>query len=303
MPSGEYLRYVALGDSQTEGLGDGDDITGLRGWADRLAEHLAAPAPGSSTPIWPYGHASPARSAPNSWRPPSPCAPTWPPSSPGSTTCCGPGSTPTRWPVTWRRCSPRSPRRAPASATVTFPDVARITPLARPISPACRALNHRIRAAAGRHGWSSSRLATTRSSPTRGCGAPTGCTPTPSGTRGSPPRSPTPCGLPGQRRRLDPPPAPGARPPRPGDRSPNCAGPPPSWGPGSAGALRGRSSGDGRTAKRPNLLPLQALPGEADRTDNDPLTMTPVRITREGRLRRRSSLRWGRRGRPAPCAR
>ncbi|MGO4431636.1 SGNH/GDSL hydrolase family protein, partial [Streptomyces sp. MCAF7] len=25
MPSGEYLRYVALGDSQTEGLGDGDD--------------------------------------------------------------------------------------------------------------------------------------------------------------------------------------------------------------------------------------------------------------------------------------
>lgn len=36
-----YTRYVALGDSQTEGLGDGDDTTGLRGFADRLAEHLA----------------------------------------------------------------------------------------------------------------------------------------------------------------------------------------------------------------------------------------------------------------------
>jgi len=36
------LRYVALGDSQTEGVGDGDDETGLRGWADRLAERLAA---------------------------------------------------------------------------------------------------------------------------------------------------------------------------------------------------------------------------------------------------------------------
>ncbi|MBI0296471.1 SGNH/GDSL hydrolase family protein, partial [Streptomyces sp. PRKS01-29] len=36
-----YSRYVALGDSQTEGLGDGDDTTGLRGFADRLAEHLA----------------------------------------------------------------------------------------------------------------------------------------------------------------------------------------------------------------------------------------------------------------------
>ncbi|MGC5236783.1 SGNH/GDSL hydrolase family protein, partial [Streptomyces albogriseolus] len=32
MPGTEtaYLRYVALGDSQTEGVGDGDDVTGLR---------------------------------------------------------------------------------------------------------------------------------------------------------------------------------------------------------------------------------------------------------------------------------
>ncbi len=36
-----YARYVALGDSQTEGLNDGDDATGIRGWADRLAEALA----------------------------------------------------------------------------------------------------------------------------------------------------------------------------------------------------------------------------------------------------------------------
>ncbi|MFD5575570.1 SGNH/GDSL hydrolase family protein, partial [Streptomyces cadmiisoli] len=46
MPNGEYLRYVALGDSQTEGLGDGDDSVGLRGFADRFAEHLAAVNPG-----------------------------------------------------------------------------------------------------------------------------------------------------------------------------------------------------------------------------------------------------------------
>jgi len=36
-----YLRYVALGDSQTEGLNDGSDESGFRGWADRLAEQLA----------------------------------------------------------------------------------------------------------------------------------------------------------------------------------------------------------------------------------------------------------------------
>lgn len=37
----QQLRYVALGDSQTEGLNDGDEQTGFRGWADRLAEHMA----------------------------------------------------------------------------------------------------------------------------------------------------------------------------------------------------------------------------------------------------------------------
>lgn len=36
-----FERYVALGDSQTEGVGDGDDLTGVRGLADRLADRLA----------------------------------------------------------------------------------------------------------------------------------------------------------------------------------------------------------------------------------------------------------------------
>ena len=39
-----YSRYVAIGDSWTEGLGDPDQDRphGLRGWADRVAEALAA---------------------------------------------------------------------------------------------------------------------------------------------------------------------------------------------------------------------------------------------------------------------
>lgn len=36
-----YQRFVALGDSQTEGLNDGDDHVGVRGWADRFAQRLA----------------------------------------------------------------------------------------------------------------------------------------------------------------------------------------------------------------------------------------------------------------------
>jgi lysophospholipase L1-like esterase len=41
-----YSRYVALGDSQTEGLWDGDDHAGLRGFADRLADRLDELHPG-----------------------------------------------------------------------------------------------------------------------------------------------------------------------------------------------------------------------------------------------------------------
>ena len=41
-----YSRYVALGDSQTEGLWDGDDSVGLLGFADRLAAILDSHYPG-----------------------------------------------------------------------------------------------------------------------------------------------------------------------------------------------------------------------------------------------------------------
>lgn len=37
----QYSRFVALGDSQTEGLNDGDATRGYQGWADRLADRLA----------------------------------------------------------------------------------------------------------------------------------------------------------------------------------------------------------------------------------------------------------------------
>ncbi|OBG25272.1 SGNH/GDSL hydrolase family protein [Mycobacterium sp. 852002-51057_SCH5723018] len=41
-----YSRYVAIGDSQTEGLWDGDDAVGLLGFADRLAVLLDSLYPG-----------------------------------------------------------------------------------------------------------------------------------------------------------------------------------------------------------------------------------------------------------------
>jgi lysophospholipase L1-like esterase len=41
-----YRRYVAIGDSQTEGLWDGDDSIGLLGFADRLAAMVDSIYPG-----------------------------------------------------------------------------------------------------------------------------------------------------------------------------------------------------------------------------------------------------------------
>ncbi|HEY4056843.1 MAG TPA: SGNH/GDSL hydrolase family protein [Kofleriaceae bacterium] len=41
-----FSRYVAIGDSSTEGLDDPDGRGGYRGWADRLAEHVARAYPG-----------------------------------------------------------------------------------------------------------------------------------------------------------------------------------------------------------------------------------------------------------------
>lgn len=46
MSTERYRRYVALGDSSTEGLDDPDGAGHYRGWADRLAEHLARAYPG-----------------------------------------------------------------------------------------------------------------------------------------------------------------------------------------------------------------------------------------------------------------
>ncbi|MCW2622382.1 MAG: lysophospholipase, partial [Frankiales bacterium] len=41
-----FQRYVAIGDSSTEGLDDPDGAGGYRGWADRLAEQVAVTSPG-----------------------------------------------------------------------------------------------------------------------------------------------------------------------------------------------------------------------------------------------------------------
>ena len=79
-----FLRYVAIGDSTTEGLEDPyPDGSGYRGWADRLAERMARRAPVSCTRTSRCAASSPARCTMSSSPRRSRSSPTSRPWSPG----------------------------------------------------------------------------------------------------------------------------------------------------------------------------------------------------------------------------
>lgn len=147
-----YERYVAIGDSQTEGVGDGDDATGLRGWADRLAARIAEASPGLryanlavrgklAGEIHAEQLAQALELKPDL-----------------ATVVAGLND------VLRPKCDVdlvaghleamfASLTAAGATVgTLTFPNVARIAPLAKPLVPRVLALNARIREAAARHG-------------------------------------------------------------------------------------------------------------------------------------------------------
>ncbi|MEU4833187.1 SGNH/GDSL hydrolase family protein [Streptosporangium sp. NPDC023615] len=152
MPHGEHLRYVALGDSQTEGLGDGDDTAGLRGWADRLAEHLADDDPGLLyANLAVRGHlAAQVRAG----QLPAALAlrPDLATVVAGVNDMLRPRFDADEVAAHLEAMFAALTAQGARVATVTFPDITRIIPVARPLSPRVTALNHRIRAAARRHG-------------------------------------------------------------------------------------------------------------------------------------------------------
>ncbi|GAA3803675.1 SGNH/GDSL hydrolase family protein [Sphaerisporangium flaviroseum] len=152
MPSGEYLRYVALGDSQTEGLGDGDDITGLRGWADRLAEQLAAGVPGLQYANLAVRGRLAAQVHAEQLEPALALRPDLATVVAGVNDLLRPRFDADEVGGHLEAMFAALTAQGAHVATVTFPDIARIIPLARPLSPRVAALNHRIRVAARRHG-------------------------------------------------------------------------------------------------------------------------------------------------------
>lgn len=152
MPEQQYDRYVAIGDSQTEGIGDGDDVSGHRGFADRLAARLA-----ELNPDLLYANLA-VRGKLAGEVHAEQLAPALALRPDVATVVAGLNDV----------LRPRFDVDAVAGhleamfasltgagatvGTVTFPNVAKIAPLTRPLLPRVLALNARIRAAAIRHG-------------------------------------------------------------------------------------------------------------------------------------------------------
>ncbi|MCQ4214281.1 SGNH/GDSL hydrolase family protein [Streptomyces longispororuber] len=257
-PQTNFSRYVALGDSQTEGVGDGDDATGLRGWADRFAERLARQNPGLQYANLAVRGRLAGQVRAEQLAPALALKPDLASVVAGVNDLLRPRFDADEVAGELEAMFAALTAEGTHVITLTFPDVTRIMPLARPLGGRITLLNARIREAAGRHGvtvaemnhhavatdprlWSEDRL---HASPLGHARIAAAMAYT--------------LGVPGSddswARPVTPPhrPVPGLR---GGLVELRWAGS--FLGPWLVRRLRGRSSGDGRSAKRPELALVQ----------------------------------------------
>lgn len=151
MQGGEYVRYVALGDSQTEGLGDGDEAAGLRGWADRLAEHLAAVNPSLEYANLAVRGRVAGQVRAEQLGPALALRPDLVTVVAGVNDLLRPRFDAEEVAGHLEEMFATFTAAGAHVATLTFPDVGKIVPVARPLRSRVFDLNDRIRAAAARH--------------------------------------------------------------------------------------------------------------------------------------------------------
>ncbi|GAA4592426.1 SGNH/GDSL hydrolase family protein [Planotetraspora phitsanulokensis] len=147
-----YLRYVALGDSQTEGLGDGDEVAGLRGWADRLAEHLVRHSPGLHYANLAVRGRLAREVRTEQLSPALALQPDLATVVAGVNDLMRPRFDADEVAGHLEAMFAALTAQGALVATLTFPDLTRLIPLARPLGSRVIALNARIRDAARRHG-------------------------------------------------------------------------------------------------------------------------------------------------------
>jgi len=148
-----YSRYVAIGDSQTEGLWDGDDVAGLVGFADRFAAMVDALHPGLR-----YANlAIRGKLVADVLHEQVPQALAMQPDL--VTVCVGmndvirPGRKFGQALVDLDSIYNALADSGATVVTATFPNVAELVPLGRIVSPRVARMNRLIRAAAARHGF------------------------------------------------------------------------------------------------------------------------------------------------------
>jgi len=147
-----YSRYVALGDSQTEGLGDGDDVGGHRGWADRLAEHLAAANPDVRYANLAVRGRLAAQVRSEQLAPALELRPDLATVMAGMNDLVRPGFDAVEVTGCLEEMFAALVAAGAHVVTVTYPDIGKIAPLARPLRSRVLDFNARIRTAAARRG-------------------------------------------------------------------------------------------------------------------------------------------------------
>ncbi|MEU9379264.1 SGNH/GDSL hydrolase family protein [Streptomyces sp. NPDC048255] len=259
MPNGEYLRYVALGDSQTEGLGDGDDTMGLRGFADRFAGHLTAVNPGLQYANLAVRGRLAGQVRAEQLGPALALRPDLATVVAGVNDMLRPRFDAAEVAGHLEEMFAALTAAGAHVVTVTFPDLGKIVPLARPVGPRVADLNDRIRAAAARHGVTVAETARPAAVTDPRMWTEDRLHASPLGHERIAAAIAHAVGLPGSDDTWTLPLPPQAAPGR------SAVAAELRWaaaflGPWLGRRLRGRSSGDGRTAKRPSLLPLSATP-------------------------------------------
>lgn len=151
MADSGYLRYVALGDSQTEGLGDGDEAGGLRGWADRLAEQIARHSPDLLYANLAVRGRLAGQVRAEQLEPALALRPDLATVVAGLNDVLRPRFDADEVAGHLEAMFAALTGKGARVATLTFPDIGRIAPMARPLAPRIVALNARIREAARRH--------------------------------------------------------------------------------------------------------------------------------------------------------
>lgn len=151
MAQRQYTRYVALGDSQTEGLNDGDEISGYRGWADRLSEHLSRVNPDLRYANLAVRGRLAAQVRDEQLAPALALRPDLATVMAGMNDLMRPKFDPAAVAAVLEDMFAQLTRAGADVVTVTFPDIARIAPLTRPLRARVLQLNEHILAAARRH--------------------------------------------------------------------------------------------------------------------------------------------------------